>query len=200
MSATEGIPASSSRVEVNPEDVWLLEKAHQDWGRRPATGQSLWEAQAAALAEAGRLLPAGAEVQWGVQVSPPSLIYGDGVVVFAGEIGARLYAGQHGKPVVRRVAGPWLPVEPTDTASIDVGTVRPPDLESVVSIADFPYQSGVNFEPVEPTDTPEEAVPPMVAAIDDAVAAGASAPWAPGEREEMLARYAAPTDTPKEKP
>jgi hypothetical protein len=31
------------------------------------------------------------------------------------------------------------------------------------------------------------ALPPSIAAIDDAVAAGASAPWAPGEREAMAA-------------
>ncbi|BCJ64119.1 hypothetical protein [Polymorphospora rubra] len=45
----------------------------------------------------------------------------------------------------------------------------------------------------EPAPVPEpsledpEQVPATVAAIDDAVAAGASAPWQPGEREEMTA-------------
>lgn len=46
----------------------------------------------------------------------------------------------------------------------------------------------------------EPRVPPSVAATDDAIAAGASAPWAEGEREAMLAAPVAPPAAPQPAP
>jgi hypothetical protein len=44
-------------------------------------------------------------------------------------------------------------------------------------------------EPVPASDPAPPSVPPEVAAVDDAIAVGASTPWKPGERDEMVAAY-----------
>jgi hypothetical protein len=83
-------------------------------------------AERAALAAAGRLQPEPTEIrtEWGIQISKPSALYGDGVEVHT-ESAARRISAERGKSPVRRVVGPWLPVpEPTCTCpDCDVSTV-----------------------------------------------------------------------------
>lgn len=98
-------------TEQPPADAEIIREAHQRWGASSARehdGQTLWEAIAAALAAAGRLLAEDAAsapvVNWGVDL-------GRGVIDYqARERPARLTATTGGGQVMRRYVTEWAPV------------------------------------------------------------------------------------------
>ena len=95
-----------------PEDVELLVSVVND--NRGRYSDIIAERVLAALAEAGRLAPAGAAEQWSVRVKRSGYVT---PLPLSEESARDIAAGNHPTPVevVRRWTTPWLPVDATDT-------------------------------------------------------------------------------------